>query len=453
MSQKHINPQLKNILTENKDRLLSPDYIIRDIFVTNAKKDDNAHSLIGTVSRLVELQVWDREKISQMYVPSDKAVHTTSELSFDVFGWDYSKYIVDDLATVVIASLSAKDIVKIEGIENQEVFDLNLRKKMGKTKVNKDIYESIDNSEEHRKFFLYHNGITIICSNLDTTEEGIIKIKDYAIVNGCQSVSCLYDRKNKVTEDLRILTRIIEIKSNSDLIYKITYNSNNQNGIKVRDFRSNTATQVRLQREINQNYSNYFYQIKSGEKVSQDKICIDNQLAGRILLVFDLKEPWAVQGIKKIFEDSHARIFSRPEVTGERIVTLFKLYEEIQKDKHKIKPELFQGYQITGFMLLHLISQVLSQDEVGKRFCKKPESFILHKEKIFFQCIHEILGYLIIDLNSEFKEGGGEDFDFKKAYKSPKSISSLTNEVLKSYEKLVNRGRVESFSELWQSSS
>ena len=446
------NTQLKNLLTENKEKLYSSDYFIRGIFVTNASKDSNANNLLKTISSSIKLEVWDKPKIIKMYVPSDKAIRATSELSFDVFGWDYSDYNVDNTARVVIASVRAAEMVKMDGIHNQQLFDLNLRKSLGKTKVNKDIFKSIENQSEHNRFLLYNNGITIICSELDTSEEGKIKIKDYAVVNGCQSVSCLYAKKDKLTKDLRIIAKIIEIKSNSELISKITYNTNNQNGIKVRDFRSNTDTQTRIQQDIHKNYPQYFYQIKTGEKIPQDKTAIDNQLAGRLLIVFDLKEPWAVQGIKKIFEDSHAKVFARPEVTGGRIVSLFKLYTEILKDVEKVEPQLFQGYQITGFMLLHLVSEVLSQEELGQQFRKKPESFCqtIEQEQHFLKSIHTIVEDLIVDLNGEFQDRGGENFDFKKTYKYPNLLKELTNDVLKAYRKLINRGRVESFSQLME---
>jgi len=60
-----------------------------------------------------------------------------------------------------------------------------------------------------------------------------------------------------------------------------------------------------------------------------------------------------------------------------------------------------------------------------------------------------ILGDLIIDLNGEFKEKGGENFDFKKVYKSQNQLKQLTNDILKAYQKVINRGRVESFTGLW----
>ncbi len=445
------NAQLKNLLAENLNLLLSSSYLIRGIFVTNANKDANAESLLNAISPPYKLKIWDKSLIAQMYVPSEKAIKATSELSFDVFGLDYAEYNVDNIAKVVIAPLSATDLVQMDGIQNQQIFDLNLRKGLGNTKVNKDISRSIENQSEHGQFLLYHNGITVICNTVDTSEEGKIKIRDYAVVNGCQTLSCLYAKRNKVTDDLRVLTRLIEIKPDSELIPKITYNSNNQNGIKVRDFRSNTKIQVRLQKEIAQDYPQYFYRIKTGDEPGQG-IVIDNELAGRILLVFDLKEPWAVQNISKIFDEWHQRIFARPEVTGGRIVTLFKLYTEIQKDLEKIKPELFSRYQITKFFLLYLIAEVLSVDEVGIKFCKDPDSFckIPSQEADLFKCIHIIMNDLIIDINAEFEERGGENFDVKKIFKSSNSLKTLKNEVLASYQKVVSRGRVESFSQLWE---
>ena len=446
------NNQLKNLLTEYKDLFVSAKYSIRGIFVTNAEKDSNADSFLQATSQVAaKLEVWDKSLISQMYVPTEKAIPATSEIAFDIFGYDYSEYMVGNTAKVVIAPVSAVDLVEMEGIENQQIFDLNLRKGLGKTKVNKDISKSISEPSEHSNFLLYHNGITIICEKLDTSEQGKVKVQKYSVVNGCQTVSSLYQNRNKVSKDLRILTRIIQVSStHSRLISRITYNSNNQNGIKARDFRSNTQTQVRLQNEINQSYPEYFYEIKRGD-IPEQRIIIENTLAGQILLAFDLKRPSSVQRYSKIFDDLHQEIFARPEVTGGRIVVLFDLYKEVEKNLEKIEPKLFGGYQITKFFLLYLLSEVLSTDEIGKAFCKKPENFYQNttKRSNLWTCIHTILGDLIIDLNAEFQEEGGENFDFKATFKAPKILSNLANRVIASHKKLIARQRIESFAQLW----
>jgi hypothetical protein len=261
----------------------------------------------------------------------------------------------------------------------------------------------------------------------------------------------LYKNRNQVTKDLRILTRIIRVNADqAGLVLRITYNSNNQNGIQARDFRSNTQTQVRLQQEIEHSYPEYFYEIKRGDEPGQRTV-IENTLAGQILLAFDLKRPSSVQRYSKIFDDMHQEIFARPEVTGGRIIALFELYKEIERNLSQIRPELFAGYQITKFFLLYLIAEALSEDEVGKALCKKPENFYKDPDQktCFLECMRIILGDLIIDLNAEFEEEGGEKFDFKAAFKAPNSLRNLSNRVVSSHKKLIARGRTESFSQLW----
>lgn len=444
-----VNTQLKRLINEKRDYLTSFEYPIRGIFVTNIEKDFNAESLIEAVSSSVRLSVWDKALIAQMYVPSEKAIPSASEVSFDVFGFDYAEYNVSNVARVVIAPIAAPDLVKMDGIQNQQIFDLNVRKSLGNTKVNKDISKSISDPSEHTRFLLYHNGITIICSKVDTEEEGKIKIQGYAVVNGCQSLSCLYDSRNKVTQDLRILTRLIEIKPGSELIPKITHNSNNQNGIKARDFRSNSLIQVRIQKEIYQNYPQYFYQIKRGDDADQ-RIVIDNELAGKILIAFDSKEPWTVHQSYKIFDESHQKIFARPEVTGGRIVVLFELYREVENNLDDIKPELFGRYQMTKFFVLYLLAEALSSDEIGKKFCAKPENFYQNasQKTSLIKCIRPIMGDLIIDLNGELQESGGEEFDFKRTLKTQSLSRSLATKVITSHKKLIARERAESFSQL-----
>jgi len=106
-------------------------------------------------------------------------------------------------------------------------------------------------------------------------------------------------------------------------------------------------------------------------------------------------------------------------------------------------------------MLLHLLSEALKTDEVGKKFHKQPEDFckIPEQEEHLFKCLHVILEDLILNLNAEFKEKGGEKFDFKKTYKSPQMIRALTDELVKDYHKLVNRGLIDSFAKLIENKS
>ncbi|MDA0266492.1 MAG: AIPR family protein [Cyanobacteria bacterium] len=421
------NSQLKNLLEEHKDLFTTSEYSIRGIFVTNTQKDRNAEDLLQATPK-IQLEVWDRDSISRAYVPSEKTIPETSEITLDVFGVDFIQYSLRDIAKSIIAPIMATDLVRMEGIENQQLFDLNLRKGLNQTKVNKDIQKSILDSSEHSSFLLYHNGITVICNAFSVSEKkDKIKMRGYSVVNGCQTVTSLYKCKNSLSKDLRILTRIVQVgKDQKGLTSKITKNSNNQNGIKARDFRSNTKTQTRLQEDVSRGYPEYFYDIKRGD-APKDKKIIENTLAGQILLAFDRKKPSSVQRYSNIFDNLHQEIFARPEVAGGRIVILFELYQEVEKKLPDIEPSLFGGYQITKFFLLYLLAEVLNHDEQGKNFCKQPESFYVTdiQKNALLKSIRVILGDLVIDLNAEFDDAGGESFDFKAAFKV--SVTGVEN--------------------------
>lgn len=467
----NTNPQLKHLLENNKEALISNDYSLRGVFVTNMKKDGNADALLGVLSQTtsdISMEIWDRDRIEQVYVPGDQEIHSTATTRLRAKG-GLLEYSTDSNARVLITSVPALDLVKMQGIAGQQIFDLNLRRGLGKTKVNKDIIKSISAIDEHSNFLLYHNGITILCELAqvvrvpDNSEiEGedkktsklnndfAIDISSYAVVNGCQSLTCLYNNKGNLSENLQILTRIIEIKNNPDLIDRITYNSNNQNGIKARDFRSNTATQVRLQKEFEQDYPGFFYQVKTGDKPSKGQVIIDNELAGQLLLVFDLGETHIVQRKSDIFDELHQKIFSRPQVNAGRIIAIYKIFQIIESLVSNVKPDLFSSYQITKFFLLHLFVKAL-HSESDQIFLKAPERFLIdspEKESKCQDAIRTVLNDLIQDLNDEFEDRGGDSFDFKQMFKSAGDLKNLSTAIVNSYSKLLKRGKVESFARM-----
>jgi hypothetical protein len=138
---------------------------------------------------------------------------------------------VDANTKAVIAPIKATELVKLSGISDQSLFAYNVRGPLGKTGVNKDIVRSIEDNGRHRLFPLFHNGITIIAKKLENTRDEVA-VDDYFVVNGCQSLSSFFDHKSKLTDDLRILTKFVQVEPNSKLAKLITEISNNQNGVK-----------------------------------------------------------------------------------------------------------------------------------------------------------------------------------------------------------------------------
>jgi len=426
-------------------------YEVRGVFLTNSVADPSARRYESSQDSLT---VYDREELQRSYIPEGRTDPIARTVEFDVVGFDSSEYKIGVDSRVVVAPLSALDLIRMEGIENQSLFDWNVRQSLGKTKVNKEIANSIKDLSEHPHFLLYHNGLTVLCGSLEKTDDKIT-MSEYTVVNGCQSLTSLYEHRDKLSSELRVLTRMIEIPPGSELAFKISHHSNNQNGIKPRDLQSNSRIQARLQEEFRRQYpSQIFYQVARGEQSSCPET-IENELAGRILLAFDLQEPWSCHQTYKLFEDLHAPIFGRPEVTATRIAALHDVYQVVLDHTDEIQNKPLANYTLTKFFLMFLLHRALATDETGKRFCQRPHEFTnaSNGRKRLKGCVAGVLQELIIELNYEVENReNGTPFDYKRELKSQRDVKALDRTLTAGYVRMVTRGRVPSFGEQWRKS-
>lgn len=131
-----------------------------------------------------------------------------------------------DEATSYIFPAKASELVRMAGIDDGTLFSQNVRLSLGNTKVNKSLQGSVKEKAEHKNFPLYHNGVTVLCSNAEYKDENIT-IENYVVVNGAQSISTFKKSSAYLTDDLRVIVKIVEL-NNSSLARKITVNSNNE---------------------------------------------------------------------------------------------------------------------------------------------------------------------------------------------------------------------------------
>ena len=325
---------------------------VRGVVVTNVSMDANASGYLAVVGT-PQITVYDNPAIQAEYISPDHVDPIAGPATFNTFGYPVSEFKVMD-AKVVIAPLSATELVELDGIAAGELFDYNVRQSLGKTNVNRDIEKSVRDPSEHRHFMLYHNGLTVVADTVDTSVKDKITINNYFVVNGCQSLTVLWQNRTHVSEDLRVLGRLIELDRGSQLLDKITHNSNNQNGIKPRDFRSNNPIQLRLRREFQQKYEKQIgYRISRGEEPQAADV-IDNESAARVLLAFDVRQPWACHQTYRLFDALHGDIFARPRVNATHIITRMDAFSAVGEVLPLVKHDLIRKYTLTKYFLLYL---------------------------------------------------------------------------------------------------
>ncbi|MGA7849886.1 MAG: AIPR family protein [Terriglobales bacterium] len=392
------NPALTSLLKSNEiARKVEEGFAVQGVFISNALRDQNAKDFLAAHPSIT---LYDRDELERSYSPLDKTAPIAKEMSFDIGSVPHMVYQLSAKVQMVIASLSAEDLVNMDGIANGELFAWNVRQFLGrKTKVNKDIARSIKSSPEHNLFPAFHNGLTILCEKLDAKKDKIT-IGGYAVVNGCQSLSTLYENKKDITKELRIITKFINVPPNDALATKITDHTNNQNGTTFRDLQSNNPIQVRLQSEIHRKYKNdAWFRIKRGEHLEwpADKT-IENERAARVLLAFDLRDPSSCHQTYKLFDELHANIFGRPGVDADRIVLANDIYNLVVAQLDSMTNNLFGKYGLTRYLIIYLLREALETDDVGKELCKHPSKFLA--EPNGRKRLNDVLGK-VVDLPPE----------------------------------------------------
>lgn len=423
-------------------------YELRAEFISNVDIDQNGKDFINATSPHISFV--GKKKLTTTYISDkrDSVIH--NPVKFDISGFTVTEYAVDSATRATIAPVKATELVKMEGIADQSLFEYNVRGPLGKTLVNKDIAESIKDASLHKLFPLFHNGITIICEKLKGSSE-TLTASGYFVVNGCQSLTALFNNSRQLTEDLRILTKFIQMDPASQTAAMVTRFSNNQNGVSDRDFMANNAIQIRLQNEFKTIYNNqYGLEIKRGEVVPRG-VAISNEDAGLFLMAFDLREPWATHRKYQVFESKYADIFGRPEVTADRIVMCQSIKEAIDAVEPKIENTLLARYRLTRYLLLYITREILESSETGKQALTDPKAFVrnANDRKHFKACIEVILNDIIIDLNQEVKEFG-DDFDYRGRLRDSDWVRKLAKTLVTDHLKQVSRSRVPSFRQEWE---
>lgn len=149
-----------------------------------------------------------------------------------------------------IGYLSGEEFLKIiqdtSGYLRKRIFYENVRDYQGSDNfVNKEIRETIENNETRDYFILMNNGLTIITKGFQSLGGNKFALRDFQIVNGCQTTNEIFNTKN-ISKNLLIPVKIIHT-DNMDVIAKIVKANNRQSPISDEAFITLTIFHKELQ--------------------------------------------------------------------------------------------------------------------------------------------------------------------------------------------------------------
>lgn len=453
LDQSTASQELKSLVSrlEIFDKL-ARGYKLYMVFVTNKRFNTEATDYLKVLGD--EIEAWDIDRLYNQYTYTGRDKPVEDTFSFTIDPSNIISYMLADNVNVTIFPAKASEIVQLSGIQDRTLFARNVRYGLGRTRVNKDIARTLSNSVEHENFFLYHNGITLVCSDYTiqvTTkaQAGKLTVTNYSIVNGCQSTLSFYENKQYLTDKIRILMRVIQTGKKDRLSQDITYFTNNQNAISLKDLKSNDKIQQDLQDEFIRLFQNkILYKIKNGEDESGYKRIIDNDFAAQLITSFYLKEPYTAHQKTQIFADNYIKIFNR-YVNASFIFVMAEMYRAIDENSDQIEDEGIRSYKLTRFFFVYIFRLIFDSDPVGKELLANPTEFTQKYKAKFYKAFEKLFRLLVLDFNyyviEEKKKGY---FDYKNSLRNAVKVNAMADEFIISYKRQLVRHPEDAFSQL-----
>ena len=415
-------------------------YKLNLVFITTGYFNRSAKDYIRITENSVEY--WDCNSLydNYTYIGSDNYVMAEYIFNIDEDIIDYSG---GENFPTYIFSVKASDIIELEGIIDKTLFAKNVRYGLGRTRVNKDIKETIENENEHKKFLLYNNGITLIAKDLSYNENRKeLRVKNYSIVNGCQTTLALYENRNHISDDLKLILKVIKTGDNPQLGRKITYYTNNQNPISIVDLWSQDKFQQDLQENFKETFNDtVFYKIKPGEDTEGYDEIIPNTFAAQLIYSFILEKPYEAHLKTKIFSTYHNDIFDRN--TNEYLIYfLYKIYNLIEDNISNIDNTTIRSYKLTRFFFLNLIKKVMKEDRLGNTFFYSPKNFYNNYKDRIKNSFTKLIKILMIEFNAVIEDASDDNtgyVDYKNLLRNSEEVIHLLREIFRIYKRSLVR--------------
>ena len=194
--------------------------------LTSIKKD----LLKLNLFKEVQVEAVDARKIQAIYrsIKTDCTVQIPLKECVELEGE------IDNVEQVIIGSITADDFLTLITDNSSEikksVFTDNIRDFQGDKGVNQEIRQTIESDPS--KFFLYNNGVTVICKKITSLPKKKYELVGYQIVNGCQTSHVLYNSRNiEGLSEISLPIKLIQT-TDGDIINSIIKATNHQTAIK-----------------------------------------------------------------------------------------------------------------------------------------------------------------------------------------------------------------------------
>lgn len=239
-----------------------------------------------------------------------------------------------DFSRVLVGRIAVTEIATLIERHGERLLERNIRRYLGLqgNRVNEGIRRTLM-SNERNNFYFYNNGITLTCDSFsyNALQDGDyqVRVENLQIINGgqtCMTIFKTLQEPNLLHENAQVyvLLRLYQLPhDNDDLVQKITYATNSQNPVELKDLRANDERQRRLEMDIQQ--LGFNYRRKRSDTSTRSTDITVGVAAEAILSVWREKPHQAKFFSREHFGKLYDSIFTE-QLNGSQVVVAVQLY-------------------------------------------------------------------------------------------------------------------------------
>jgi hypothetical protein len=262
------------------------------------------------------------------------------------------KSIVEDLnyARVFVGKVPVTELARLMDAHGDRLLDRNIRRYLGLmgNRVNEGIDATLRSDTDRTNFFFYNNGVTLICDRFDHNalqpENHKVKVEGLQIINGGQTSKTVQATLGSLRatptpfDQTFVLVRLYQVPRDPETgpsVQTITYATNSQNPVDLRDLHANDERQKRL--ELSTEALGYEYRRQRVEGVLKPTEFGTSAAAEAVLSVWRRSPHLARFRSAEHFGKHYDFIFSN-DLSGAQLVTAVLLLR-IAENKRKRPPQ------------------------------------------------------------------------------------------------------------------
>ena len=337
----YLNPRLSTKVEEIRS-LIRDGYIprIRAIACNNGKIWNDIASQEIQRADLGDQAVFEHVNHDRLVaiLQAAKPVHDTLQFT--------GKALVEDFnfSRVLVGRMAVYEIYSLIERHGERLLERNIRRYLGLSgnRVNEAIRDTLL-SEERGNFYFYNNGITLTCDkflhNAFQSGDFPVKVENLQIINGGQTCMTIYKTlrqtsQTTIPQDAFVLVRLYQLPSeNEDLVRQITYATNSQNPVDLRDLKANDTIQRQLEMDIQE--LGFTYRRKRTDSPLKPTDISSGTAAQAILAVWRKKPHQAKYFIREHFGRLYVQIFKN-NINGAQTIIAALIYRIPEAKRRKL---------------------------------------------------------------------------------------------------------------------